>query len=60
MGLGPLVAGALSDAFRQWAGEDSLRYALLTLCPGYLWSGWHLWRASTTVERDLHAALLVD
>jgi MFS family permease len=60
MGLGPLVAGALSDAFRHWAGEESLRYALLTLCPGYLWSGWHLWRASRTVERDLNAAVRID
>jgi MFS family permease len=60
MGLGPLAAGALSDAFRHWAGDESLRYALLTLCPGYLWSGWHLWRASTTVARDLKAALVVN
>jgi len=56
MGLGPLVAGILSDFFRQWAGEESLRYALLTLCPGYLWTGWHLWRASRTVVRDLGVA----
>jgi MFS transporter, Spinster family, sphingosine-1-phosphate transporter len=51
MGLGPLVAGALSDAFRPLAGEESLRYALLALCPGYLWAAWHLWRASKTVTR---------
>jgi MFS transporter, Spinster family, sphingosine-1-phosphate transporter len=54
MGLGPLAAGILSDAFRPWAGEESLRYALLVLSPGYLWGGWHLWRASRTVTRDLH------
>jgi MFS family permease len=53
MGLGPLAAGALSDAFRPWAGDESLRYALLTLCPGYLWATWHLWRGSRTVGRDL-------
>jgi MFS family permease len=58
MGLGPLVAGALSDAFRPWAGEESLRYALLVLSPGYLWGGWHLWRASGTVTRDLEAQRL--
>jgi MFS family permease len=52
-GLGPLLAGALSDAFRPWVGEESLRYALLALCPGYLWGAWHLWRASRTVTRDL-------
>lgn len=56
MGLGPLAAGALSDAFRPWVGEESLRYALLTLCPGYLWCGWHLWRGSRTVGRDVQSA----
>jgi MFS transporter, Spinster family, sphingosine-1-phosphate transporter len=56
MGLGPLAAGGLSDAFRPWAGEESLRYALLALSPGYLWCAWHLWRASKTVNRDLEAA----
>lgn len=53
MGLGPLAAGALSDAFRPWVGEESLRYALLILCPGYFWGGWHLWQGSRTVSRDL-------
>jgi MFS family permease len=55
MGLGPLAAGMLSDTFRPWAGDQSLRYALLALCPGYLWSAWHFWRASRTVTRDLEA-----
>jgi MFS family permease len=55
MGLGPLLAGVLSDAFRPWAGEESLRYALLVLCPGYFWGAWHLWSASRTVTRDLKA-----
>jgi MFS family permease len=53
MGLGPLAAGALSDAFQPWVGDESLRYALLALCPGYLWCGWHLWRGSKTVAGDL-------
>lgn len=53
MGLGPLAAGALSDAFSAWAGDESLRYALVVLSPGYLWGGWHLWRASRTARRDL-------
>ncbi len=55
MGLGPLMAGVLSDVFRTWAGEQSLRYALLALCPGYLWVAWHLRRASGTVTHDLAA-----
>lgn len=49
MGLGPLAAGALSDGLNTLLGEDSLRYALLALCPGYFWCAWHLWRASRTV-----------
>lgn len=53
MGLGPLLAGMLSDALQPLVGEESLRYALLALCPGYLWAGWHLWQASRSVERDL-------
>lgn len=56
MGLGPLAAGALSDALRPFAGEESLRYALLALCPGYLWGAWHVWLGSETVTRDLGAA----
>ena len=56
MGLGPLSAGALSDVLRPWAADESLRYALLILCPGYLWAGWHLWQASRSVTRDLKAA----
>lgn len=55
MGLGPLAAGALSDAFRPWAGEESLRYASMLLAPGYLWVAWHAWRASKTVAADLAA-----
>ncbi len=55
LGLGPLAAGALSNALRPWAGEESLRCALLALSPGYLWGGWHLWQASRTVTTDLEA-----
>ncbi|HEY5758601.1 MAG TPA: MFS transporter [Steroidobacter sp.] len=53
MGLGPLAAGALSDALHSWAGDESLRYALLILGPGYFISAWHAWRASRTVTGDL-------
>jgi len=53
LGLGPLAAGALSDALRPALGQESLRYALLALCPGYFWGGWHFWLASRTITRDL-------
>lgn len=51
VGFGPLAAGALSDALRPEFGEESLRYALLVLCPGYLWAAWHAYRASRALPR---------
>jgi MFS family permease len=57
MGLGPLATGILSDTLQPIFGEESLRYSLLVLCPGYFWVGWHLWRGSRTVEHDVRAAL---
>lgn len=56
MGLGPLVTGALSDAYKSWAGDESLRYALVTLCPGYLWGAWHVWRASRTILQEIQSS----
>jgi MFS family permease len=60
MGLGPLAAGALSDALRPVFADESLRYALLMLCPGYGWAAWHLWRAGRTVARDVARAQAED
>ncbi len=56
LGLGPLAAGALSDAFRDVAGDESLRYALLVLTPGYVLAAWQARSASNTVARDLEKA----
>jgi len=56
MGLGPLMAGALSDALTPLVGQESLRYSLLALCPGYFWGAWHLLKASRTVTNDLDLA----
>jgi MFS family permease len=53
LGIGPLCVGALSDLLRPWAGEESLRYALLALSPGYALTTWFLWRASRTVKQDI-------
>lgn len=55
MGLGPLAVGALSDLLSPAFGNESIRYGLLILCPGYLWGAWHLWKGSTTVAADLEA-----
>jgi MFS family permease len=53
MGLGPWATGALSDFLRPWAGEESLRYALLALSPGTAWMAVHFWKASKSVGSDL-------
>jgi MFS transporter, Spinster family, sphingosine-1-phosphate transporter len=58
LGLGPLAVGMLSDALRVAFGEESLRYALLAMCPGYLWCAWHLWRAGRAVTAAVVGDLL--
>lgn len=57
MGLGPLAVGLLSDALHPLLGRESMRYALLALCPGFAWGAWYAWRASNTVTRDLAVLL---
>jgi MFS family permease len=58
MGLGPLAAGALSDHFHPVFGDESLRYVLLVLTPGYLWAAWHTWAPHKTVLNDVRMAEL--
>lgn len=53
MGLGPLVTGALSDLLTPWAGANSLRYALLMLCPIAMVGCWFVLRAARTVTADI-------
>lgn len=53
LGMGPLLAGVLSDAFEPWAGSESLRFASMGLAPGFLWAAWHAWCARATVASDL-------
>ena len=54
-GLGPLAVGVLSDSLHARFGDQSLRYSMLGLCPGYLWAAAYLWRASRSVSRDVAA-----
>jgi len=58
-GLGPLATGTISDALGHLFGQESLRYALLILCFGYLWPAWHLLASSKSVDHDL-AAVRID
>jgi len=57
VGLGPLAVGVISDRLTLTLGDEALRYALLSLCPGYLWGAWHFWRARSTIVADVEAAL---
>lgn len=54
-GFGPLLTGVMSDALRAGFGEESLRYALIAISPGYCWASWHLWQASKSVAGDIDA-----
>ena len=59
-GAGPLLVGALSDALRPYLGIESLRYALLAMCPGYLIAGWFIWHAARYFQADADAAESAD
>jgi MFS family permease len=54
-GLGPWLAGVLSDAFRPRFGEQSIRYALLTVTVLMLWGVAHYLLAARTYRQDLFA-----
>lgn len=53
MGLAPQLVGALSDVLAHIVGGESLRYAMLAVSFVGLWSAYHFWRVSQTVEEDL-------
>jgi MFS family permease len=53
MGFGPLATGALSDALSPTYGNQSLKYALITMSPGYLVAVWLAWRASVSVRKAI-------
>lgn len=55
MGFGPLATGALSDALSASFGDHSLKYALLTISPGYLLAVLLAWRASVSVRETIPA-----
>jgi MFS family permease len=57
-GIGPTVAGFLSEAYRPTLGADSLRYALMTLTPLLLISAFLLALAAPRLARS--AALRFD
>jgi predicted MFS family arabinose efflux permease len=52
MGLGPLLAGLISDALAPTYGKDSLKYALLILTLFNVWAAVHYWIAGRYFEAD--------
>jgi predicted MFS family arabinose efflux permease len=52
MGLGPLLAGLISDALAPAYGKDSLKYALMILTLFNIWAAVHYWIAGRYFEAD--------
>jgi MFS family permease len=57
MGLGPLFAGALSDALAARYGTDSLRYALMVLGLFSVWAAIHYTLAGFHLQENIRAAV---
>lgn len=56
-GLGPVLAGWLSDALQPRFGQDALRYSLLLLVPTVtFWASVHFYLAGRTMRADIAAA----
>ena len=56
IGVGAPIAGALSDALTPTYGNESIRYALLSIVVvGLLWAMLHYWLGSRTLTRDIAA-----
>ncbi len=56
LGLGPQTVGILSDLFSAKYGNESLRYALLTLACVNIWTAFHYFMAGRTLREDLRKA----
>ncbi|KAB7742669.1 MFS transporter [Parvibaculum sedimenti] len=58
MGLGPQLAGLLSDLYHPTYGQESLRYALLTISVVWVWAAVHYLLAARTLKDDIERARL--
>ncbi len=56
MGLGPQLAGILSDLYEPAYGQESLRYALLTISLVSLWAAVHFVIGGRTLKADIERA----
>lgn len=55
--LGPQITGVLSDVYRQFDEQESLRYALMTTSVSYLWAALHYILSARTLPKDIKRAL---
>lgn len=53
LGLGPFALGRVSDALQPTYGEESLRYAILSVFAVYLWSAAHYFWGARYIRDDL-------
>jgi len=57
LGLGPFLAGAISDYLHPSTGADSLRYGLAIVGIVNLWAAVHYFRGARTVREDMDLAM---
>lgn len=50
LGLGPVIVGAISDGLASSVGDDSLRYALVTIQIAGIWGAIHYWIAGRNTD----------
>lgn len=55
-GLGPVFVGLVSDFLAHYVGEESLRYALLSIIVPVPWAVFHFWRCSVFLKEDIARA----
>jgi len=51
LGVGPTLAGVLSDALKPQFGAESLRYSMLAISLATPWAIYHYWRAGVLLKR---------
>lgn len=56
MGLGPQAVGLISDLYAPSFGQESLRYALLTVMIVWPWAALHFWLGASSLKEDLERA----
>lgn len=51
--IAPQLLGIMSDLFAATYGSESLRWALVMMTPGGIWSAYHFWAARKTLREDI-------